>query len=48
MTYYSFLIKRPADSKPWPVIFESREAAEKYPARVSEIYVIEMTEKTDG
>jgi hypothetical protein len=48
MIYYVFLIRRPADSKAWPIVFEKREQAEKYPARVSEVYEVEMEEKPSG
>ncbi len=37
MTFYAFLWHRPADSRPWPVIWADRELAEREPFRVSEV-----------
>lgn len=45
--YYTFLIQRPSDSNPWPMIFENLGQAEGYPARVSKVYEIPM-EKVGG
>lgn len=45
--YYVFLIQRPSDSKPWPMVFENLGQAEGYPARVSKVYEVSM-EKVGG
>lgn len=37
MTFFAFLMQRPADKQPWPTIWASRELAEAEPFRVSEI-----------
>lgn len=36
-THFAFLIKRPRDKEAWPTIFSSREGAEGYEHRVSEV-----------
>ena len=42
MTFYAFLWHRPADSRPWPVIWADRELAELEPCRVSEVVEVEL------
>ena len=37
MTFFAFLLQRPHDKEPWPVIWASREAAEAEEFRVSEV-----------
>lgn len=40
LVYFAFLIQRPHDAKPWPVIWQSLELAEAEPGRVSEIATV--------
>ena len=40
LTFYAFLLQRPHDAQPWPVIFASQQLAENEPYRVSEIATV--------
>jgi len=44
MKYFAFLIRRPQDKQPWPVIFENSQQALAYSSRVSDLYEVEMKE----
>ena len=40
MICYVFLIQRPQDKTPWPVVYSNKELADKAPDRVSEVAVL--------
>jgi len=44
VTYYAFLIQRPNEHTPVPLIIASRDLAEGHPLRVSEICVVRFEE----
>ena len=50
IVFHAFLIQRPHDAKPWPVIWQSLELAEAEPGRVSEIAKVcfKVEEDEDG
>lgn len=39
---YVFFWKRPIDPKPWPLVFEDRELAEKHPHRCSPVVAVNV------
>lgn len=43
-THFAFLIKRPRDSEAWPTIFASREGAEGYEHRASEVVPVRLAQ----
>jgi hypothetical protein len=47
-THFAFLIKRPRDKEAWPTIFDSREAAEGYEHRASEVVPVRLAQPPSG
>lgn len=43
-THFAFLIKRPRDKEAWPTIFASREGAEGYEHRASEVVPVRLAQ----
>jgi hypothetical protein len=46
-TVYVFLAKRPIDSEAWPLVYESRELAQRSPHRASAIVEVHVPQPGD-